>query len=40
MNLQEAGLLKEKNKKAAGYFDWNWQKIKDTFSLVNEEINV
>jgi hypothetical protein len=40
MNLQEAGLLKEKNKKAQGYFDWNWQKIKDTYQLVNEEINL
>ena len=40
MNLQEAGLLKEKNKKSVGYFDWNWQKIKDTFSLVNEDQNL
>jgi len=39
MNLQDAGLFKEKNKKAVGYFDWNWEKIKSSFSLINEELN-
>ena len=39
MNLQEAGLLKEKNKKAIGYFDWNWNKIKESYQLVNEEFD-
>ena len=38
MNLQDAGLfkLKEKDKKAAGYFDWQWNKIKEVFNLVND----
>ena len=29
MNLSDAGLFKLKDKKAAGYFDWNWQRIKE-----------
>jgi len=37
LNLQEAGLFKLKDKKAPGYFDWNWNKIKDNFKLVNDE---
>ena len=31
MNLEDAGLFKLKDKKAPGYFDWNWNKIKDQF---------
>eukprot|EP00356_Strombidium_inclinatum_P015286 CAMPEP_0170486452 /NCGR_PEP_ID=MMETSP0208-20121228/5474_1 /TAXON_ID=197538 /ORGANISM="Strombidium inclinatum, Strain S3" /LENGTH=159 /DNA_ID=CAMNT_0010760407 /DNA_START=1295 /DNA_END=1774 /DNA_ORIENTATION=+ len=37
MNLQEAGLFKMKDKKAPGYFDWNWTKIKDQLNLVNAD---
>lgn len=40
MNMQEAGLFKLKDKKAPGYFDWNWEKIKDQFKLVNGEVNL
>jgi vacuolar protein sorting-associated protein 33B len=29
MNLSDAGLFKLKDKKSTGYFDWNWQRIKD-----------
>ena len=36
MNLQEAGLFKLKDKKAPGYFDWNWSKIKEIYNLVND----
>ena len=28
MNLQDSGLLRLKDKKAPGYIDWNWEKIK------------
>lgn len=37
MNLSDAGLFKLKDKKAPGYFDWNWQKIKDGLKLINDE---
>lgn len=40
MNLQDAGLFKLKDKKAPGYFDWNWEKIKNVLNLVNEDINL
>jgi len=30
-------LFKLKDKKAPGYFDWNWNKIKEQFNLVNDE---
>lgn len=40
MNLQDAGLLKVKDKKAPGYFDWNWEKIKTALDLLNEECNM
>lgn len=40
MNLQDAGLFKLKDKKVAGYVDWNWEKIKDQFKLINEEANL
>mmetsp|Transcript_12718 Transcript_12718/g.21434 ORF Transcript_12718/g.21434 Transcript_12718/m.21434 type:complete len:99 (+) Transcript_12718:1349-1645(+) len=39
MSLQDAGLFKIRDKKAPGYFDWNWNKIKEQFKLVNEEVN-
>ena len=39
MNLQDAGLLKLKDKKAHNYFDWQWQKIQDSLGLLNEENN-
>ena len=34
MNMQDAGLFKVKDKKAPGYFDWNWEKIKTVFNLL------
>jgi hypothetical protein len=37
MNLSDAGLFKIKDKKMPGYFDWNWQKIKESLKLVNDE---
>ena len=37
MNLQDAGLFKIKDKKSPGYYDWQWEKIKNTFDLINEE---
>lgn len=40
MNLQDAGLFKLKDKKAQGYFDWNWEKIKENFKLINEDCNM
>jgi len=39
MNLQDAGLFKVKDKKAPGYFDWQWEKIKTQLDLVNYEFN-
>ena len=39
MKLQDAGLLKLKDKKAPGYFDWNWDKITAALNLVNENVN-
>lgn len=40
MNLQDAGLFRMKfDKKQPEYFDWNWQKIKDTFNLIDEGMN-
>ena len=30
-------MFKLKDKKAPGYFDWNWNKIKEQFNLVNDE---
>ena len=40
MNLQDAGLFKQKlDKKQQGYFDWNWNKIKETFNLIDENMN-
>jgi hypothetical protein len=40
MKLQDAGLFKLKDKKAPGYFEWNWNKIKEQFKLVNDEVNL
>lgn len=40
MNLQDAGLFKLKDKKAPGYFEWNWEKIKTSLDLVNTETNL
>lgn len=37
MNLADAGLFKLKDKKAPGYFDWNWTKIKENLNLINAE---
>ena len=37
MNLSDAGLFKLKDKKAPGYFDWNWQRIKEQYKLINDE---
>ena len=40
MNLQDAGLFKQKlDKKQQGYFEWNWNKIKETFNLIDENMN-
>ena len=40
MNLQDAGLFRQKlDKKQPGYFDWNWEKIKTTFNLIDENMN-
>ena len=39
MQLQDAGLFKLKDPKAPGYVAWDWNKIKDTFNLVNENHN-
>jgi hypothetical protein len=35
MNLQDAGLFKPKDKKV----EWNWAKIKESYNLVNPDIN-
>jgi hypothetical protein len=40
MNLQDAGLFKLKDKKAPGYMEWNWEKIKTSLELLNEECNM
>ena len=40
MNLQDAGLFKLKDKKAPGYYDWNWEKIKNQFELLNEDCHL
>ena len=41
MNMQDAGLFKQRDKRAPGYFDWNWEKIKTNFNLLpNEEEGV
>jgi hypothetical protein len=40
MNLQDSGMFKLKDKKAPGYFDWNWEKIKTSLDLLNEECNM
>ena len=40
MNLQDAGLFKLKDKKAPGYFEWNWQKVQDSLGLLDESINL
>lgn len=40
MNLADAGIFKMKDKKAPGYFDWNWDKIKTNLKLINSEVNV
>lgn len=37
MNLADAGLFKLKDKKAPGYFDWNWEKIKTSLNLINAD---
>ena len=39
--MQDAGLFKLRDKRAPGYFDWNWDKIKTNFNLLpNEEEGV
>ena len=40
MNLADAGIFKMKDKKAPGYFDWNWDKIKTSLNLISSEANV
>ena len=40
MNLSDAGIFKLKDKKAPGYFDWNWDKIKTSLNLISSEANV
>jgi len=40
MNLQDAGLFKIKDKKAPGYIDWNWFKIKQDLKLVDDNCNL
>jgi len=39
MNLQDAGLFRLKDKKAPGYFDWQWEKIKTQLDLVDYNFN-
>jgi hypothetical protein len=40
MNLQDAGILRVKDKKAPGYFDWNFDKISETFRLIKDDFNI
>jgi hypothetical protein len=39
MNLADAGLFKLKDKKSPGYFDWNFEKIKESLKLINDEFD-
>lgn len=40
MNLQDAGLFRLKDKKDKSQPDWNWDKIVNTFNLINEDCNM